>query len=52
MTKKELEIIESFLEDMNNSDDDIEVMNRAWEWLREKYHTEGPKKIENYQKDL
>ena len=43
MTKEELKQIESFLEDMDNSDDEIEVMTMAWEWLRRKYHTEGPK---------
>ena len=47
-----MEIIESFLEDMKNLNDDIEVMGRAWEWLREKYHADGPKKLKNYQKDL
>jgi hypothetical protein len=52
MTKEELKQIESFLEDMDNSDDDIEVMTAAWEWLRRKYHTEGPKKLEDYNKDL
>lgn len=52
MTKEELRCIESFLEDMNNSDDDIEVMTMAWERLRNKYHTEGPKKLEDYNKDL
>lgn len=52
MTKSELKCIESFLEDMDNSDDDIEVMTAAWEWLRMKYHTEGSKKLEDYNKDL
>lgn len=52
MTKEELKCVESFLEDMNHSEDDIEVMTRAWEWLRKKYHTEGPKKLESYQEEL
>lgn len=52
MNKEELKCIESFLEDMNDTEDDIEVMTRAWEWLRKKYHSEGAKKLEDYNKDL
>lgn len=52
MTKEELKCVESFLEDMNNSEDEIEVMTRAWEWLRRQYHTEGKKKLEDYKKDI
>lgn len=52
MTRNELKIIESFLEDMDNSDDDIEVLNSMFHWLRIVYHTEGPKKLEDYKEYL
>ena len=52
MTKEELKQVESFLEDMFISDDDIEVLYRAWEWLRQKYHTEGKKKLKDYNQIL
>ena len=52
MTKKELKIIESFLEDMKNTDEDIEVFSRMLSWIRQVYHAEGPKKLEDYNKDL
>lgn len=52
MTKKELQDIEDFLIDKDNSEDCIEVLERAWNWLREKYHSEGKKKLSSYNKDL
>lgn len=52
MTKEELKQVESFLEDMFISDDDIEILYRAWEWLRQKYHTEGKKKLKDYNQIL
>lgn len=52
MTKKELQEIEEFLIDKYNSGDCIEVLERAWNWLRRKYHTEGKMKLSSYDKDL
>ena len=52
MTRKELKIIESFLEDMDISNDDIEVLNSIYHWLRTVYHTEGAKKLEDYKEYL
>ena len=52
MTKKELKIIESFLEDIANTDEDIEVFSRLFSWIRQVYHIEGKKKLEDYNKDL
>lgn len=52
MTKKELEDIEQFLIDKEESNDDIEVLNRVWEWIRKIYHTQGKEKLEMYDKNL
>ena len=52
MTKRELEDIEQFLIDKGESDDDIEVLNRVWEWIRKIYHTQGKEKLETYNKEL
>ena len=52
MTKEELKQVESFLEDMFISDDDIEILYRAGEGLRQKYPTEGKKKLKDYNQIL
>lgn len=52
MTKRELQDIEDFLRDKDNSDSAIEVLERAWSWLRNKYHIEGRKKLSSYDKNL
>lgn len=52
MTKKELQDIEDFLIDKENSDECIEILERAWNWLRKKYHFEGKKKLSSYNEDL
>lgn len=52
MTKKELQKIEEFLIEKENSNDCIEVLESAWNWLRTKYHTEGKIKLSTYNKNL
>lgn len=52
MTKKELENIEQFLIDKEESNDEIEVLNRVWEWIRKIYHTQGKEKLKTYDKNL
>lgn len=45
MTKNELLEIQNFIKEMRQSDDDIEVMNRMYVWIKEKYEEQGKKKL-------
>ena len=37
MTKKELLEIQGFIQEMRQSEDDIEVINSIYSWIKEKY---------------
>ena len=52
MTKAELQEIHQFLVDMTKNNDDIEILNRLYEWIRKVYHTQGKKKLKIYDKNL
>ena len=52
MTKRELEETHQFLLDMKINEDDIEILNRIYKWVREIYHTQGKEKLEMYDKNL
>ena len=51
MTKNELLEVQNFIKEMRQSDDDIEVMNSIYAWIKEKYEEQGEKKLgEQYKK--
>lgn len=45
MTKNELLEIQDFIKEMRQSDDDIEVMNDIYDWIKQKYEDQGEKKL-------
>lgn len=45
MTKNELLEIQDFIKELRQSDEDIEVMNRIYGWIKEKYEEQGEKKL-------
>lgn len=45
MTKNELLEVQNFIKEMRQSDDDIEVMNSIFVWIKEKYEEQGEKKL-------
>lgn len=45
MTKNELLDIQNFIKEMRQSDDDVEVMNRIYVWIKGKYEEQGEKKL-------
>lgn len=45
MTKNELLDIQDFIKEMRQSDEDIEVMNNIYVWIKHKYEEQGEKKL-------
>ena len=45
MTKTELLDIQNFIKEMRQSDEDIEVMNNIYVWIKQKYEEQGEKKL-------
>ena len=45
MTKKELLEVQNFIKEMRQSDDDVEIMNSIYVWIKEKYEEQGEKKL-------
>lgn len=45
MTKNELLEIQEFVKEMRQSDEDIEVMNNIYAWIKQKYEEQGEKKL-------
>ena len=45
MTKNELLDIQNFIKEMRQSDEDIEVMNNIYVWIKQKYEEQGGKKL-------
>lgn len=45
MTKNELLEIQNFIKEIRQSDDDIEVMNSIFVWIKQKYEEQGEKKL-------
>jgi hypothetical protein len=45
MTKNELLDIQDFIKEMRQSDEDIEVMNNIYVWIKQKYEEQGEKKL-------
>ena len=52
MTKQELLEIQDFIEDTQVSDDQIEVFERIYRWIKAKYKEQGKKKLGDDFKDL
>lgn len=52
MTKNELLEIQNFIKEMRQSEDDIEVMNSIYVWIKEKYEEQGEKKLGELYKKL
>ena len=51
MTKNELLDIQNFIKEMRQSNDDVEVMNSIYVWIKQKYEEQGGKKLgEQYKK--
>ena len=51
MTKNELLDIQNFIKEMQQSNDDVEVMNSIYVWIKQKYEEQGEKKLgEQYKK--
>ena len=45
MTKNELLDIQNFIKEMRQSEDDVEVMNSIYVWIKQKYEEQGEKKL-------
>ena len=45
MTKNELLEVQNFIKEMRQSEDDVEVMNSIYNWIKEKYEEQGEKKL-------
>jgi hypothetical protein len=45
MTKNELLEVQNFIKEMRQSEDDVEVMNSIYVWIKEKYEEQGEKKL-------
>ena len=45
MTKNELLDIQNFIKEMRQSNDDIEIMNSIYVWIKQKYEEQGEKKL-------
>lgn len=45
MTKNELLDIQDFIKEMRQSEDDVEVMNGIYVWIKQKYEEQGEKKL-------
>lgn len=45
MTKNELLEVQNFIKEMRQSDEDIEVMNNIYVWIKQKYEEQGEKKL-------
>ena len=45
MTKNELLEVQNFIKEMRQSEDDIEVMNSIYNWIKKKYEEQGEKKL-------
>lgn len=56
MTKKELIEIQEYLEDLQSPDgkyiEETDVVLTILNWIKQKYHEQAPKKLENYNKNL
>lgn len=45
MNKNELLEIQNFIKEMRQSEDDVEVMNSIYVWIKQKYEEQGEKKL-------
>jgi hypothetical protein len=45
MTKNELLEVQNFIKEMRQSEDDVEVMNSIYVWIKQKYEEQGEKKL-------
>lgn len=45
MSKNELLEVQNLIKEMRQSNDDIEVMNNIYNWIKEKYEEQGKKRL-------